>query len=118
MDIGDNLREIRQRKKITQADLSKLAGIKQPTISAIENGINKPALETLILLSHALNCTVSDLIGETRDYEMDLEPSAQNLLNIFDKLNDAGKSMLIAQAEIILQQPAMRKKSSTSSEAI
>lgn len=111
MDVGNNLREIRQSLKITQADLSRLAGIKQPTISAIENGINKPALETLMLLSNALGCTVSDLIGETVPKPVP-DSKSDYLLSIYNQLNDSGKSMLIAQAEIILQQSAMRKKGS------
>lgn len=114
MDVGNNLREIRQSLKITQADLSKRAGIKQPTISAIENGINKPALETLMLLSNALGCTVSDLIGETVPKPAP-DSKSDYLMSIFMQLNESGKSMLIAQAEIILQQPAMRKKGSTQS---
>ena len=111
MDVGNNLREIRQSLKLTQADLSRRAGIKQPTISAIENGINNPALETLMLLSRALGCTVSDLIGETIPKAVP-DSKCDYLISIFSQLNDSGKSLLIAQAEIILQQPAMRKKGS------
>ena len=31
MNIGENLKEMRRKLKITQADLSKMAAIKQPT---------------------------------------------------------------------------------------
>lgn len=108
MDIGENLRVIRARLKITQKDLALKTGIKQPTISAIENGINKPALDTLVLLSNALNCTVSDLIGQTSKKEMD--PDTEKLISIFDMLNLAGKNFLLQQAESILNQSAFRKE--------
>lgn len=111
MDVGNNLREIRNSLRMTQADLSQRAGIKQPTISAIENGVNKPAIETLLLLAKALGCTVSDLIGETSP-KPQLEPGADYLISIYSQLNKSGQSMLVSQAEIILQQPAMRKKGS------
>ena len=114
MDIGNNLREIRQSLKITQADLSRMAGIKQPTISAIENGINKPAIETLLLISQALGCTVSDLVGDAVP-KPKMDDNADYLLSIYSQLNETGQSLLISQAESILQQPALRKKDSTRS---
>ncbi len=111
MDIGNNLREIRQNLKITQADLSRLAGIKQPTISAIENGVNNPAIETLLLLAKALGCTVSDLVGDAVQ-KPDEEAGFDYLLSIFTQLNDQGKDQLISMAEVLLKSPANRKKDS------
>ena len=112
MDIGENLRLRRTQLRITQADLSKRTGIKQPTISAIENGVNKPAIETIILLSNALGCTVSDLVGQTVVSPTMQESESSRLLAIFNQLNDAGKDFLIAQAEQILRQPAFRQAGS------
>lgn len=65
MDIGESVRLRRTQLRMTQKDLSQKTGIKQPTISAIENGVNKPAIETIVLISDALNCTVSDLVGQS-----------------------------------------------------
>lgn len=66
MDIAESVRIRRVQLKMTQQDLSRKTGIKQPTISAIEKGVNKPGIDTIILISDALDCTVSDLIGQTR----------------------------------------------------
>ena len=114
MNIGENLKEMRRKLKITQADLSKMAGIKQPTISAIENGVNNPAIETLMLLSEAMHCTVSDLIGQTNPAPV-VDPDESFLLSIFHQLNPDGRRFLISQAESILAQPAFRKAGSMSS---
>ena len=114
MDIGEALRLRRMQLKMTQQTLSQKTGIKQPTISAIENGINKPAIETIILISEALGCTVSDLVGQ-RVSEPVMEPGPVRLLAIFDQLNDAGQNFLLSQAENILQQSAFRKERSVSS---
>ena len=113
MDIGENIRLRRAQLRLTQVDLSKKTGIKQPTISAIEKGVNKPTIETAALISDALGCTVSDLIGQTMTSESE-NPELSNLLLIFDQLNDAGKRFLIQQAESILQQSAFRKDGSAS----
>ena len=114
MDIGENLRLMRNMLKMTQSELSQKTGIKQPTISAIENGINKPALETLVLLSQALGCSVSDLIGQAPPKPAP-EPAFVRLYSVFEQLNEAGRDFLLAQAEQILLQPAFRKETSSSS---
>lgn len=112
MDIGENIRLRRVQLKMTQVELSKKTGIKQPTISAIEKGINKPTIETAVLISDALGSTVSDLIGQTNTENEN--PKLSHLLLIFDQLNDNGKNFLIQQAESILQQSAFRKDGSAS----
>lgn len=114
MDVGDSLRLRRTQLKMTQVDLSRKTGIKQPTISAIENGVNKPNLETLVLLSDALGCSVSDLVGQSAP-EPALAPDVVRLLSIYNQLNEAGKSSLFAVAESILLQPGFRKEGSVSS---
>lgn len=112
MDIGENIRLRRVQLKMTQVELSKKTGIKQPTISAIEKGINKPTIETAVLISDALGSTVSDLIGQTTSENEN--PKLSHLLLIFDQLNDNGKNFLLQQAESILQQSAFRKDGSAS----
>ncbi len=57
------LQKMRERRKMTQEELSQASGIKQQTISAIESGKNKyPRVDTLYALAKALKCTVDDLI--------------------------------------------------------
>lgn len=62
------LQKMRERRKLTQEELSTASGIKQQTISAIESGKNKyPRVDTLYALAKALKCTVDDLIVEEVD---------------------------------------------------
>jgi len=62
------LQKMRERRKMTQEELSQASGIKQQTISAIESGKNKyPRVDTLYALAKALKCTVDDLIVEEVD---------------------------------------------------
>lgn len=114
MDIGESVRIRRTGLKITQKELSDKTGIKQPTISAIENGVNKPAIETIILISDALGCTVSELIGQVVP-EAQPDPYVQRLASIFAQLNEAGRDFLLSQADFAIRQPAFRQEGSVSS---
>ena len=114
MDIGESVRLRRTQLKMTQKDLSQKTGIKQPTISAIVNGVNKPAIETIVLISDALSCTVSDLVGQTAP-ALNPDPYTQRLISIFHQLNTAGKDFLLQQADFAIRQHAFREDGSVSS---
>ena len=55
--------EYRKRRKLNQAQLSKISGVPQPMISMIETGsVPNPTICTMSRLANALRCTVDDLI--------------------------------------------------------
>ena len=117
MNIGENIRRRRKWLNITQTELSAKSGIKQTTISAIENGINKPAIETIILLSDALDCTVSELIGQTSDQQK-LTPADRQLISLFSQLNNTGRQRLIDTALLFLTLPEYKQDTSFASSVI
>lgn len=53
-EIVANLRELRQKAHITQKELARRTGIKQPCIARMENGGRVPNIATLIKLGRAL----------------------------------------------------------------
>lgn len=56
------LRQEREKKKLSQAELARLSGVKQQNISQIENGtIRNPGIKTLNTLAVALGCDLLDL---------------------------------------------------------
>jgi len=63
MEIGDRIRAIRKRKKITQFELADLLHISQRAFSKIENGETELKVERLQNISRYLNVSVSDLLG-------------------------------------------------------
>lgn len=113
--VGKIVREEREKKGMSQNQLAKKAGIAQASLNALESKTNNPSVETLYLLANALNCSVSKLLGESKESTIILSSDQRELLNIYDQLNETGQSLLISQAESILQQPALRKKDSTHS---
>lgn len=64
MTLGIYLKKLRQKKKLSQNDLSILSKVPQTTISNIERDICSPTIDTLRKLSKALNVKISDLVKE------------------------------------------------------
>lgn len=57
------LREMREKRGWTQAELSRRSGVPQPMISEIESSeVKFPRVDTLYKLAQALRCMVDDLI--------------------------------------------------------
>lgn len=61
--FGERLRDIRQRRHITQAELARIAAMSEAYISNMEHGLKVPSLTTILRLAVALNCKVMDLVG-------------------------------------------------------
>ena len=62
--IGDRLKEIRQRKLMSQRDLAAKAGISQNALVQIENNRTEPHYKTLRKLVQALEVEATELIGD------------------------------------------------------
>lgn len=57
-DIIEATIEIRKKSKLTQRDLSKKSGVKQPVIARIEKCVNSPQMNTLIKLLYPMGYTI------------------------------------------------------------
>lgn len=61
------LQEMREKRRLTQAQLAALSGVTQQAISKIENGERpNPGALTLYKLAEALKCSIYDLIIEEK----------------------------------------------------
>ena len=54
MSFGENLRNVRKKKNITQEDLAARVGTKKSNISRFESGRYNPSLDFLIKVSSSL----------------------------------------------------------------
>lgn len=61
MNIEMKIKQIRQRKNISLAELSAKSGVSKTEINDVENNKKKPSLQTVILLAQALEVNVEDL---------------------------------------------------------
>lgn len=62
--VGKALKEIREKKKITQGMLSTTAGIDRTFISHVENGSRNVSIETLEKMLNGLNISFKDFFKE------------------------------------------------------
>jgi len=60
--LGENLRRLRLKKKLSQGDLSKKLNVNRAYISNIENGRMNPTLSTLEKIAGALGISSSELL--------------------------------------------------------
>lgn len=58
MDIINATIEARKKNKLTQRELSKKSGVKQPVIARIEKCVNSPQTSTLIKLLYPMGYTL------------------------------------------------------------
>ena len=59
--LGNRLRELREAKGLTQAQLADAIGMSRKTVNTVENGVFVPSTIVALKLAAALQCTVEDL---------------------------------------------------------
>jgi len=61
--FGQRMKEIRQKRGLTQVELSERSGFSQARISELERGSRMPNLVTILRIAAALECKVSVLMS-------------------------------------------------------
>lgn len=109
------------------ADLARVTGISEATISQYRSGYSKPKDKRLVQLANALHVDPSWLMG--LDVPMKrplsdvshLDSTAQKtieddaLLGYFHALNESGKEQALLQVQVLTQIPAYTKEGSSAS---
>lgn len=102
--VGDNIRKKRKLLGLSQIRLASMAGISQAGISGIESGkvTRMPYTDTIAKIASALDCSVSDLMGDASEEANTGQLTAQEkkLVEDFRSLNQQGR-------EYVLQSMAM-----------
>lgn len=65
--VGNRIREIRARRKITQQQLADSANIPRATLATIEKDESNPSLAAVYKIAVALHCTIDDLLEKQHD---------------------------------------------------
>ena len=64
--IGQQIRAVRLRRKMPQAQLAEAADLSVPYISHVERGKKRVSLDALLRISRALDVTVDQLLAGTQ----------------------------------------------------
>ena len=96
------LKEIRNKKKITQIRLSIAAEVSQETISAYESGKALPSAETLIKIADFLDVSIDYLLERTDNplVNRSAKDEDNELLNIYHQMSKEQKKDIVTYAKI------------------
>ena len=77
--VGDRLRNIRKRRKLTLADVADRTGVSISTLSRLESGRRRPTLDLLVLMAAVYRVALEELVGAplTGDPRIHLQPIRQ-----------------------------------------
>ena len=86
MAVGENIKKIRNEKKLTQKELARLLNVSEAMISQYESKNSNLRLSTIQKIAAALGVKLEDLIGlETFDTPEDFEKKKKELLDSMNK---------------------------------
>lgn len=66
MAFGENLKKLRERVGMSQAELAEAIGIAQPTLAQYECGVKVPNIITAVRLEKILHTTCAEMVGESQ----------------------------------------------------
>lgn len=72
MNFADNLKKIREEKKLSQHGLARKLKVAQSTIGMWESGKRTPKIGELNRMARVLNITVSRLLGQEKERRVDI----------------------------------------------
>ena len=81
--LGNNIRELRKQKRLTQAELAKVMSVSQQTVGAWETGRAIPGSDTLGDLADLFNVSTDYVLGRPEkadddQVDLDLEQALDN----------------------------------------
>ncbi len=95
--FGKRFKEIRKKFGYTQDKMAEIAGIEPQSISKIESGKNYPLLSNLEKIAQRLGISLQDFFF----YEHKNTNLRENLLEIFDTLEQSDKERLLRIARVL-----------------
>jgi transcriptional regulator with XRE-family HTH domain len=88
MAISDRIRQLRQERRWTQAELGDKVGVHQKQVSAYERGANIPSTEVLIKLAEVFNVSLDYLAFEVKGQPARINIQDRDLLRRFEALDN------------------------------
>jgi len=95
-DVSKRIREVREKRQLTQAELARLADLPPAAISHFETGIRIPGTTTLRRLADALGVSLDFLLGRDLDPQsagLDAQAIFRNLSQLSERSRRALRAM-------------------------
>ncbi|MFJ7284375.1 hypothetical protein PspS35_14755 [Pseudomonas sp. S35] len=101
MNIGENIRNKRALKKVSQKIVAEAVGVAENTVASWEKGKNLPPPDKVIAIAKYFKCTTDEIL--LSDEERGLEIQMLGLLRRFGSLNETHKPIALNVIGSILQ---------------
>ena len=103
----ENLKKLREKKKLTQTKVGIDVGLSQEVISHFEIGNSKPNIDNLIKLADYFNCSTDYLLGRTDIPEVIRNINNQDIIineiiNKYNSLSDENKKYFIKFLDFLI----------------
>lgn len=63
---GSKLKELREKKKLSQYKVAEILGVAQSTVAMWESGTNIPTADKLPRIAEVLGCSIDELFGKKK----------------------------------------------------
>jgi len=85
--VGDRIRNLRQERNWTQAELGERLNVHQKQVSAYERGVHVPSTDVLIKVAEVFNVTLDYLAFETQGRPAPINIQDRELLRRFEAVD-------------------------------
>ena len=99
--IEKRIKEQRKKNKLTQEQLSEKLGISKNHLSAIERGVYRVQIETLVMIINCLGCTADDLFCDVIDKGYMIKSS--RLSEKIEKLSPEEQNRILAVVDTLVE---------------
>ena len=99
--IGKRIKEQSKKNKLTQEQLSEKLGISKNHLSAIERGVYRVQIETLVMIINCLGCTADDLFCDVIDKGYMIKSS--RLSEKIEKLSPEEQNRILAVVDTLVE---------------
>lgn len=94
MSIADNIKNLREKYNLTQAELGQIAGVSDKAVWTWENGTAEPRMGAIQKIAQHFGISKGSIVDDTQS-PPSLTESEEELLALFRQLNEEGQEKLI-----------------------
>lgn len=117
LDVGQFIREQRERANLSLRRLADSAGISNPYLSQIERGIRKPSAEILKRISRALEISANTLYARAGLIDEETtSPTVTEAIDSDERLTPGQKKLLLDMYKALIQAPGQALAGPTTQE--
>lgn len=100
--VGSRIRDVRQQRGLTQAELAQQVNMSLKHIGAIECGIRLPSLDTLITIANSLQVDTNTLLQDSLTVSTQIESSA--LWEQIARLSPQKQKKILRMVQILVEE--------------